>query len=43
MKVDHILAPHEPLPLDEHVEKELENICKRARDASRNPNISSQE
>ncbi len=33
-KVDHILATHEPLPLDEHMEKELEQICKRAREAS---------
>ncbi len=33
-KVDHILATHEPLPLDEHMEKELEKICNRAREAS---------
>lgn len=29
-KVDHILNHHKPLPLDEDVEKELNNICKRA-------------
>jgi trimethylamine--corrinoid protein Co-methyltransferase len=29
-KVDQILATHEPLPLDDHVEKELERIQKRA-------------
>jgi trimethylamine--corrinoid protein Co-methyltransferase len=33
-KVDHILATHEPLPLDEDVEKELDEICRRARDES---------
>ena len=33
-KVDQILATHEPLPLDEDVEKELDKICKRARDQS---------
>jgi trimethylamine--corrinoid protein Co-methyltransferase len=33
-KVDQILATHEPLPLDEDVEKELDKICKRAKDAS---------
>jgi len=30
-KVEHILATHEPLPLDEDVERELERIQKRAR------------
>jgi len=33
-KVDQILATHEPLPLGDDVEKELENICKRAKEAS---------
>jgi trimethylamine--corrinoid protein Co-methyltransferase len=31
-KVEHILATHEPLPLDEDVERELERIQQRARD-----------
>jgi trimethylamine--corrinoid protein Co-methyltransferase len=31
-KVDHILATHQPLPLDQEVENELEVICKRARE-----------
>jgi len=31
-KVDHILGSHEPLPLSDDVEKELEKICKRARE-----------
>jgi trimethylamine--corrinoid protein Co-methyltransferase len=30
-KVDHILATHEPLPLDDEVERELERIVERAR------------
>jgi trimethylamine:corrinoid methyltransferase-like protein len=29
-KVQHILATHEPLPLDEDVERELDRIQKRA-------------
>jgi trimethylamine--corrinoid protein Co-methyltransferase len=33
-KVDQILATHEPLPLDEDVDKELDKICRRARDES---------
>lgn len=33
-KVDQILATHEPMPLDEDVEKELDKICKRAKDES---------
>jgi len=31
-KVEHILESHEPLPLGDDVEKELDKICKRARD-----------
>jgi trimethylamine--corrinoid protein Co-methyltransferase len=31
-KVDHILGSHEPLPLGDDVEKELERICKRAKE-----------
>lgn len=31
-KVEQILAAYEPLPLGEEVEKELEKICKRARE-----------
>jgi trimethylamine:corrinoid methyltransferase-like protein len=30
-KVDHILATHEPLPLDDEVERELERIVERAK------------
>jgi trimethylamine:corrinoid methyltransferase-like protein len=30
-KVDRMLATHEPLPLDEDVERELERIVNRAR------------
>lgn len=30
-RVDQILATHEPFPLDEHVERELERIVERAR------------
>jgi len=30
-KVDHILATHEPLPLDEDVERELDRIVERAK------------
>jgi trimethylamine--corrinoid protein Co-methyltransferase len=33
-EVDQILATHEPMPLDEDVEKELDKICKRAKDES---------
>ncbi len=33
-RVDEILAAHEPLPLDEDVERELDRIQKRAREAS---------
>jgi trimethylamine--corrinoid protein Co-methyltransferase len=33
-EVDQILATHEPMPLDEDVEKELDKIRKRARDQS---------
>ena len=33
-KVDQILETYEPLPLSEDVEKELEKICKRAREQS---------
>lgn len=33
-KVDHILETHEPMPLCDDVEKELENICKRAKELS---------
>ncbi|MEE8392427.1 MAG: trimethylamine methyltransferase family protein, partial [Anaerolineae bacterium] len=32
-RVDEILATHEPLPLDEDVERELEKIHKRAQEA----------
>jgi trimethylamine--corrinoid protein Co-methyltransferase len=35
-KVQHILEDHEPLPLDDHVERELDLIQERAREASRN-------
>ncbi len=31
-KVDRILESHEPLPLGDDVEKELDRICKRARE-----------
>jgi len=31
-KVDSILESHEPLPLGDDVEKELDKICKRARE-----------
>jgi trimethylamine--corrinoid protein Co-methyltransferase len=31
-KVNHILGSHEPLPLSDDVEKELDKICKRARE-----------
>jgi trimethylamine:corrinoid methyltransferase-like protein len=30
-KVTQILKSHEPLPLDDDVEKELDKICKRAK------------
>jgi trimethylamine--corrinoid protein Co-methyltransferase len=30
-KVEHILGSHEPLPLSDDVEKELDKICKRAK------------
>jgi trimethylamine--corrinoid protein Co-methyltransferase len=33
-KVDEILATHEPLPLDEEVEKELDRIHQAAKDES---------
>jgi trimethylamine--corrinoid protein Co-methyltransferase len=32
-EVDRILGSHEPLPLGDDVEKELERICKRARES----------
>jgi trimethylamine--corrinoid protein Co-methyltransferase len=35
-KVKHILAQHEPLPLDEHVERELDRIQERALEATEN-------
>jgi trimethylamine:corrinoid methyltransferase-like protein len=31
-KVNRILESHEPLPLSDDVEKELDRICKRARE-----------
>jgi trimethylamine--corrinoid protein Co-methyltransferase len=33
-RVTHILATHEPLPLDEDVERELDRIQKKAREQS---------
>lgn len=33
-KVEHVLAAHEPLPLDENVERELDRIQQRARTAA---------
>jgi len=30
-RVDQILAHHEPLPLDEDVDRELNKICERAK------------
>lgn len=36
-KVDRILSRHEPLPLDEEVEKELNKICERAKAESNKP------
>jgi trimethylamine:corrinoid methyltransferase-like protein len=33
-KVDHILKTHKPLPLGEEIEKELNNIQKRAHESS---------
>jgi len=35
-KVKHILAKHEPLPLEDHVERELDRIQERAREATEN-------
>jgi trimethylamine:corrinoid methyltransferase-like protein len=36
-KIDQILAQHQPIPLDEKIDKELERIEQRARESSESP------